>query len=100
MGYGVAQLGGDPGSRTEVATVNEKVLPDATGKLEIKDDGEDGAILESGRMPSLPPGRSTRRGWAATGSSSPSPPSKLGADGSGAVAVRTDLSQAGACTHP
>ncbi|MEA2362097.1 MAG: hypothetical protein QOD71_1242 [Thermoleophilaceae bacterium] len=96
VGYGVAQLGGSPGSRTEVASVNRSVLPDASGRLEIKDDGKDGAILQVHGMPSLPAGQVYQAWLERDGMIEPEPTFEVGGDGSGAVAVPDDLSQADA----
>jgi hypothetical protein len=96
VGYGVAQLGGSPGSRTEVASVNKNVLPDASGRLEIKDDGEDGGILEVHGMPSPRRGQVYQAWVERDGMIEPEPTFEVGADGSGAVAVPDDLSQADA----
>ncbi len=52
-GFGIAQLGGDDGSRTVVATVDEERIPQATGNLQVEGDGEDGAILRVNGMPAL-----------------------------------------------
>ncbi|MEA2402744.1 MAG: hypothetical protein QOK00_3147 [Thermoleophilaceae bacterium] len=97
VGYGVAQLGGEnAGSRTVVASVNERVLPDASGRIEIQDGGRSGAILEVNGMPSLPRGEVYQAWVERDGMIEPEPTFEVGADGGGAVAVPEDLSGADA----
>ncbi|MBA3263001.1 MAG: anti-sigma factor [Thermoleophilaceae bacterium] len=96
VGYGVAQLGGDEGGRTAVASVNENVLPDASGSLAIQDGGKEGAILKVHGMPSLRPGLVYQAWVERDGIVEPEPTFEAGGDGGGAVAVPDDLSDADA----
>lgn len=53
-GFGVAQLGGgDESSRTFVATVDQNRVPEASGRLQVAGDGENGAILRVQGLPEL-----------------------------------------------
>jgi hypothetical protein len=93
-GFGVAQLGGEDESRTVVATVDKSRLPQASGRLQISGDGEDGAILRLQGMPS-PGGDRVYQAWVQRdGTVVPQPTFEVGADGGGAVAVPDDLSDA------
>jgi Anti-sigma-K factor rskA/Putative zinc-finger len=93
-GFGVAQLGGDDDSRTVVATVDQSRLPQASGRLQISGDGEDGAILRVQGMPS-PGGERVYQAWVQRdGTVVPQPTFEVGEDGGGAVAVPDDLSDA------
>ena len=94
-GFGVAQLGGDD-ARTVAATVDEGRLPDASGRLSIQGDGEDGAILTVHGMPPAG-GERVYQAWVQRdGMVMPQPTFEVGADGGGAVAVPDDLSEADA----
>jgi anti-sigma factor RsiW len=92
IGFGVAQLGGGGEGRTVVAKVNPAVLPDASGRLTVHDDGE--ATLEVRGMPS--PGRGqVYQAWVQRdGMVEPQPTFEVGANGAGAVAVPEDVSGA------
>jgi anti-sigma factor RsiW len=92
IGFGVAQLGGGDESRTVTASVNRQVLPDATGRLKVQGDGE--AILEVRGMPSPGAGRVYQAWVQRDGMVEPQPTFEVGADGSGAVAVPEDVSDA------
>jgi hypothetical protein len=93
-GFGVAQLGGDDGGRTVVATIDESRIPQGSGNLRIEDNGEDGAILRVNGMPDLR-GREVYQAWVQRGGMViPQPTFEVGPDGSGAVAVPEDLSDA------
>jgi hypothetical protein len=93
-GFGVAQLAGEDDSRTVVATVDESRLPQASGRLQISGDGEDGAILRVQGMPS-PGGDRVYQAWVQRdGAVVPQPTFEVGQDGGGAVAVPDDLSDA------
>ena len=93
-GFGVAQLAGEDDSRTVVATVDESRLPQASGRLQISGDGEDGAILRVQGMPS-PGGDRVYQAWVQRdGTVVPQPTFDVGQDGGGAVAVPDDLSDA------
>lgn len=93
-GFGVAQLGGDDGSRTVVATVDQDRIPQGTGNLQLEEEGEDGAILRVNGMPDLQ-GRQVYQAWVQRGGMIiPQPTFEVGPNGSGAVAVPEDLSDA------
>jgi hypothetical protein len=93
IGFGVAQLGGgsDQG-RSVVASVNQGVLPDATGRLKVESDGQ--AILEVRGMPPAGGGRVYQAWVQRDGMVEPQPTFEVGADGAGAVAVPEDVSDA------
>jgi hypothetical protein len=94
VGFGVAQLGGDDGARTVAATVDQSRIPQGSGDLRIEGDGEDGAILRVNRMQDLG-GREVYQAWVQrNGMIIPQPTFEVGPDGSGAVAVPDDLSDA------
>ena len=94
VGFGVAQLGGDEGARTVAATVDQNRIPQGSGDLRIEGDGEDGAILRVNQMPDLR-GREVYQAWVQRdGMVIPQPTFEVGPDGSGAVAVPEDLSNA------
>jgi anti-sigma-K factor RskA len=93
-GFGVAQLADDEGPRTVIATVDESRIPAASGRLQIPDGGEDGAILRVQGMPSLDEGRVYQAWVQRDGTIVPQPTFEVGADGGGAVAVTEDLSDA------
>ena len=94
VGFGVAQLGGDEGARTVAATVDQERIPQGSGDLRIEGDGEDGAILRVNQMPDLR-GREVYQAWVQRdGMVIPQPTFEVGPDGSGAVAVPEDLSDA------
>jgi hypothetical protein len=94
VGFGVAQLGGDEGARTVAATVDQDRIPQGSGDLRIEGDGEDGAILRVNQMPDLR-GREVYQAWVQRdGMVIPQPTFEVGPDGSGAVAVPEDLSDA------
>jgi len=94
IGFAVAQLGGGDDGRTVVASVRESVLPEASGRLEVQGDGEDGAILEVRGMPSPGRGRVYQAWVQRDGMVEPQPTFEVGADGAGAVAVPEDVSGA------
>jgi Anti-sigma-K factor rskA/Putative zinc-finger len=94
VGFAVAQLGGDEGARTVAATVDQNRIPQGSGDLRIEGDGEDGAILRVNQMPDLR-GRQVYQAWVQRdGTVIPQPTFEVGPDGSGAVAVPEDLSDA------
>jgi hypothetical protein len=94
VGFAVAQLGGDEGARTVAATVDQNRIPQGSGDLRIEGDGEDGAILRVNDMPDLR-GREVYQAWVQrNGMVIPQPTFEVGPDGSGAVAVPEDLSDA------
>ena len=92
-GFGLAQLTGGEGTRSVVATVDER-MPGASARLQITGDGEDGAILRVQGMP--PPGEErVYQAWLQRdGTMVPQPTFEVGEDGRGAVAVTDDLSDA------
>jgi len=93
-GFGVAQLGGDEGGRTVVATVDQSRIPQGSGNLRVEGEGEDGAILRVSGMPE-PGGARVYQAWVQRGGMIiPQPTFEVGPDGSGAVAVPEDLSDA------
>ena len=95
-GFGVAQLteGEREETRTVVATVDETRLPRASGRLQIPDGGEEGAILRVNGMPS-PGGNRVYQAWVQRdGLLIPQPTFEVGENGGGAVAVPDDLSEA------
>ena len=93
-GFGVAQLGGGDDARTVAATVDQGRLPDASGRLRIQGDGEDGAILTVQGMPPAG-GEQVYQAWVQRdGMVEPQPTFEVGGDGGGAVAVPDDLSGA------
>jgi anti-sigma-K factor RskA len=91
-GFAVAQLGGGDEGRVVQASVNQSALPGATGRLDVKSDGE--AILEVRGMPS--PGRDrVYQAWVQRdGMVEPQPTFEVGPDGAGAVAVPEDVDDA------
>jgi anti-sigma-K factor RskA len=100
LGVGVATgfalsgaLSGDD-TRTVAATVDRARLPSAGGSLAVEDDGEDGAILRVNGMPSLRKERVYQAWVQREGRVVPQPTFEVGPDGSGAVAVPADLSDA------
>jgi anti-sigma factor RsiW len=93
-GFGVAQLGGGDDTRTVAATVDDARLPEASGRLRIQGDGEDGAILTVHGMPPAG-GEQVYQAWVQRdGEMVPQPTFEVAADGGGAVAVPDDLSGA------
>jgi Anti-sigma-K factor rskA/Putative zinc-finger len=92
IGFGVAQLGGGDEGRTVQANVNQRVLPKASGRLEVEGDGQ--AILEVRGMPSPGGGRVYQAWVQRDGMVDPQPTFEVGADGTGAVAVPEDVSDA------
>jgi hypothetical protein len=95
-GFGVAQLGGEEGDevRTFAATVDQARLPSASGNVKLEGDGENGAILRLQGMPA-PGGDRVYQAWVQRdGTVVPQPTFEVGQDGSGAVALPDDLSDA------
>jgi anti-sigma-K factor RskA len=93
-GFGVAQLGGEDGSRTIAATVDDSRIPQGSGSLRIDGDGEDGAILRVNGMPELDEEQVYQAWVERDGTVVPQPTFEVGTDGGGAVAVPDDLSDA------
>jgi hypothetical protein len=92
VGFAVAQLGGGDDARTLQARVDEQVLPNATGRLNVEGDGQ--AILEVRGMPSPGHGRVYQAWVQRDGMVEPMPTFEVGTDGAGAVAVPEDVSGA------
>jgi anti-sigma-K factor RskA len=94
-GFGVAQLAGEDDSRTVVATVDENRIPQGSGSLQVEGDGENGAILRVNGMPTLEDEERVYQAWVQrNGAIVPQPTFEVAQDGSGAVAVPEDLSDA------
>jgi anti-sigma-K factor RskA len=93
VGFAIAQVGGEE-TRTLTASVNERVLPDASGRLVVQGDGEDGGILRVQGMPSPGRGRVYQAWVQRDGMVEPEETFEVGADGGGAVAVPENLSDA------
>jgi anti-sigma-K factor RskA len=93
-GFGANQVLRDDDPRSVTATVREAVLPEASGRLELQGDGENGAILEVRGMPSPPDGRVYQAWVERNGTVEPEETFEVGADGGAAVAVPDDLSDA------
>jgi anti-sigma factor RsiW len=91
IGFAVAQLSGGDEGRTVTASVNQQVLPQASGRLEVH--GND-AVLEVRGMPSPGRGRVYQAWVQRDGMVEPQPTFEVGADGRGAVAVPEDISGA------
>jgi anti-sigma-K factor RskA len=89
---GIVVAGED--TRTEVASVDERRAPGASGRLQLVGDGGDGAILRLQGMRSLPPGRVYQAWVQRDGMIEPAPTFEVGQDGGGAVAIPDDLSDA------
>lgn len=94
-GFAAAQLtAGDESSRTVVATVDENRVPGAGARLLVQGDGEDGAILRVQDMPVLVGNRVYQAWVQKDGQITPQPTFEVRPDGSGAVAVPVDVSDA------
>jgi len=86
----------DKGTRTEVATVDERRVPGASARLQIEGDGENGAILRVQGMPSLARGRVYQAWVQRDGRIVPQPTFEVGQRGGGAVAIPDDVHDADA----
>jgi anti-sigma-K factor RskA len=93
-GFGVAQLSEEDESRTVVATVDERSIPDASARLQLQGEGDDGAILRVQGMPTLDPNRVYQAWVLRDGTIVPQPTFEVGDNGGGAVAIPEDLSDA------
>jgi hypothetical protein len=93
-GFGVAQLTGGEDSRTIVASVDESRVPNASARLQVQGDGEDGAILRVQGMPSLDPEQVYQAWVQRDGTIVPQPTFEVQDDGGGAVAIPEDVSDA------
>jgi hypothetical protein len=94
VGFSAQRLISDDDGRTVVATVDRSQLPEASGRLQIQGDGEDGAILRVQGMPELEPGQVYQAWIQRDGMVEPEPTFEVGADGGTAVAVPDDVSDA------
>jgi hypothetical protein len=93
-GFGVARLSEEDESRTVVATVDERRIPEASGRLQLQGKGDDGAILRVQGMPALDPNRVYQAWVLRDGTIVPQPTFEVGDNGGGAVAIPEDLSGA------
>lgn len=93
-GFAVAQLSEDEPARTISANVDETRIPEASGRLQLQGDGNDGAILRVQGMPSLESNRVYQAWVARDGTFVPQPTFEVGESGGGAVAIPDDLSDA------
>jgi anti-sigma-K factor RskA len=94
VGFSAQRLISDDEGRTVVATVDRSQLPDASGRLQVQGDGEDGAILRVQGMPELEGGQVYQAWIQRDGMVEPEQTFEVGADGGGAVAVPDDVSDA------
>lgn len=93
-GFGVAQLSEDEAARTISANVDETRIPEASARLQLQGDGDDGGILRVQGMPSLESNRVYQAWVARDGTFVPQPTFEVGESGGGAVAIPDDLSDA------
>jgi hypothetical protein len=91
-GFAVARLSEDPGTRTIAATVDEQRVPDASARLQLQDDGDDGGILSVRGMPKLSPNRVYQAWIQRDGRIVPQPTFVVNRDGRGTVGIPADLS--------
>ena len=93
-GFGVARLSETDESRTLSAQVDEQRIPEASARLQVQGEGENGAILRVQGMPSLDPNQ-VYQAWVARDKTFvPQPTFEVGDSGGGAVAIPDDLSGA------
>jgi anti-sigma-K factor RskA len=93
-GFGVARLSQEDESRTVVATVDERRIPEASARLQLQGGGDDGAILRVQGMPPLKPNRVYQAWVLRDGTIVPQPTFEVSDNGGGAVAIPEDLSDA------
>jgi anti-sigma-K factor RskA len=93
-GFGVARLSQEDESRTVVATVDERRIPEASARLQLQGGGDDGAILRVQGMPTLKPNRVYQAWVLRDGTIVPQPTFEVSDNGGGAVAIPEDLSDA------
>ncbi len=93
-GFGVARLSEEDESRTVVATVDERRIADASARLQLQGEGDDGGILRVQGMPTLDPNRVYQAWVLRDGTIVPQPTFEVGDNGGGAVAIPEDLSDA------
>lgn len=95
-GFGLAQLGSDGGTRTLKAAVDQRRLPDVSGRLTLPDGGGEGGLLTLNRLPAPGRGR-VYQAWVQRGGTVvPQPTFVPGPGGEGAVAIPADLEAASA----
>ena len=94
-GFGAARLLETPDeSRTISAQVDEARIPEASARLQVEGEGENGAILRVQGMPSLDSDQ-VYQAWVARDKTFvPQPTFEVGDTGGGAVAIPDDLSGA------
>ena len=94
-GFGVARLSETTEEpRTISAQVDEQRIPEASARLVLQDNGENGAILRVQGMPSLDPNQ-VYQAWVARDKTFvPQPTFEVGDTGGGAVAIPDNLSGA------
>jgi anti-sigma-K factor RskA len=94
-GFGVARLSEEPEeARTLTATVDEQRVPDASARLQLQGEGDDGAILRVQGMPSLESDQIYQAWVARDGTFVPQPTFDVTETGGGAVAIPDNLSDA------
>jgi anti-sigma-K factor RskA len=93
-GFAVARLSEEPAERTISANVDETRVPEASARLQLQGDGNDGAILRVQGMPSLEANQVYQAWVARDGTFVPQPTFEVGESGGGAVAIPDDLSDA------
>jgi anti-sigma-K factor RskA len=93
-GFGVARLSEEDESRTVAATVDERRIPEASARLQLQGEGDDGAILRVQGMPTLDRNRVYQAWVLRDGTIVPQPTFEVGDNGGGAVAIPEDLSDA------
>ena len=95
-GFGVARLSEEEPqeSRTLAAKVDQSRIPDASGRLVVQGQGDNGAILRVQGMPSLQPDQVYQAWVLRDGAIVPQPTFDVGDTGGGAVAIPDNLSGA------
>jgi anti-sigma-K factor RskA len=95
-GVGVATLLTSDDVTTVPVQADRGTLPEATGTLDLVDDGKHGAILRLTGMPSPPPDRTYQAWIQRDGKILPQPTFGVTVDGNGAAALPADLTGASA----
>jgi hypothetical protein len=93
LGFGWGQRSGDDSS-TITAQVDTSQVPDGSANLTFEEDGEHGAILRVNGFPEAEPGQVYQAWVQRDGMVLPEPTFEVTPNGSGAVAVPDDLSDA------
>jgi anti-sigma-K factor RskA len=93
-GFAVARLSEGDESRTVVAKVDTRRIPEGSARLQLQGEGDDGAILRVQGMPSLDPDQVYQAWVLRDGTIVPQPTFEVGDTGGGAVAIPEDLSDA------